>query len=723
MDSELLQAIVPFHFFIDRDLRIAGVGRSLQKMIPTFAVGTPLSGHVRVQHPACELTYDDLSRRVDKLFLFDFLSIEATLRGQFLKGDAGLLFIGSPWVESMAILNGLGVTMRDFAICDPTVENLFLRQGQRTQAIDHHRLLERLRVSAIRKKENERARRALVHDLDASGDMLMRFGEDGIIQSLTAARKDYFPADCRSLIGVPVQNVLPELGLAIQLRLPELQDNHQSTPIEYEIKCKGSEFSFRGRLAKTLSGDYLLLACDESQKRQLERRLEFLAHHDPLTGLPNRLFFEQRAKEVFEAEKNCAVFYIDVNEFKSVNDCYGHSVGDQLLVAIGRRLLADCQNRYLPARLGGDEFAVLAEGSIDAESARRLANELMDSLSCSLHLEEVTLSPQVSLGVVLRKQGESVHQVLRNADVAMYAAKSAAQTVGAITVFEPEMLQAFLDRVERKRDFQDALDGQQIIVHYQPIVDLSDGKCRKVEALARWNHPRRGLLSPYHFIDIAEESGAIVEMGAVVLQQACRDTKRLQEMGFALSVNVNVSAIQLLEEDYAEEVFRVLASTGLDPGSLTLELTESVLLEHPKQVIDVLEKLTQAGVAIAIDDFGVGYSSLQYLATLPVETLKVDRAFVGKVSSGNDNDIRLVQSIINLGATLGLNVVAEGIEEAAQARFLQSCSVEFGQGYLYAKPMPKDHLVEFLNAERRSVPPVFPGLTQPLESDRPQQSP
>jgi EAL domain-containing protein (putative c-di-GMP-specific phosphodiesterase class I) len=194
-------------------------------------------------------------------------------------------------------------------------------------------------------------------------------------------------------------------------------------------------------------------------------------------------------------------------------------------------------------------------------------------------------------------------------------------------------------------------------------------------------------------------------------------------MGFALSVNVNVSAIQLLEEDYAEEVFRVLASTGLDPGSLTLELTESVLLEHPKQVIDVLEKLTQAGVAIAIDDFGVGYSSLQYLATLPVETLKVDRAFVGKVSSGNDNDIRLVQSIINLGATLGLNVVAEGIEEAAQARFLQSCSVEFGQGYLYAKPMPKDHLVEFLNAERRSVPPVFPGLTQPLESDRPQQSP
>jgi diguanylate cyclase (GGDEF)-like protein len=406
------------------------------------------------------------------------------------------------------------------------------------------------------------------------------------------------------------------------------------------------------------------------------------AHHDPLTGLANRAtLYEQVA-----AADGGAVLHLDLDEFKIVNDTYGHTAGDELLVEVARRLRAAAGERACPARVGGDEFAVLLPGVTDTAEAAAVAERVLAALSEPLRVRGATARVAASIGVALTAPGLTAADVVRCADIAMYTAKHDGK--GRVAHFDP----AQHERIARTRTLEEHLPHAtgrgEIEVHYQPQIDLATGRCHGVEALARWRHPRHGLVSPAEFIPAAERTGAIHAIGEHVLRTACAQAAEWSAAGLGeLRLAVNVSARQLTSGDLPGAVRSALADSGLQPARLTLELTESEVIEGTTAVPQLLE-IAGLGVQIAIDDFGTGYASLAYLRALPVHQVKIDRTFVpaadGAVAGADD----LARAVLIVGQTLGLETVAEGVERAEQADALARAGVQIAQGYLFARPMP-----------------------------------
>ncbi len=428
------------------------------------------------------------------------------------------------------------------------------------------------------------------------------------------------------------------------------------------------------------------------QLRTKVRALEHLAGHDALTGLPNRTLLIDRLRRVLARRQGTSVgvLFIDLDDFKTVNDSLGHASGDALLVQIADRLRAAVRPEDTAARLGGDEFAVLVESALTEEELLALARRILDDLGAPVHLDGHALLPRASIGVATG-HGTAADTVLRNADVAMYVAKQAGK--GTVALFHPDMHATLIDSLELKTDLAHALTGDQLLVHYQPLVDLATGRTTGVEALLRWQHPTRGLVSPAEFIPLAEETGLIVPIGLWVLEQACAQVRAWQlahPTVPALYASVNLSVRQMREPGLVDDVIRVLDATGLPAQSLTLEITESVLLEHG-QLGSVLEQLRALGVRLAIDDFGTGYSSLGYLQQFPVDVVKIDRSFIQALQTGGSNPA-LVASIIDIAAALNANTVAEGIEEQNQIDALRALGCTTGQGFHLARPMPAEEL-------------------------------
>ena len=458
-------------------------------------------------------------------------------------------------------------------------------------------------------------------------------------------------------------------------------------------------------------------ARDISARRKSEEEVRKLAFFDPLTELPNRRLLIQRLGETLSESTGTrvkgALLFIDLDNFKTVNDTAGHYEGDRLLVRVARTLVECVSRNDVVARIGGDEFVVLlARLGTDEGTVTRLADEvarrILNTLATSLGSGDGEYRASASIGVTLfdGEGEESAEAPLVRADVAMFAAKLAGRNT--IRFFDPRMQAALSERAELETGLWTALEQRQFFLSYQAQV-LASGEVIGLEALLRWRHPQRGLVSPASFIPLAEETGLIVPIGRWVLETACMQLARwaAEPARAGLPISVNVSARQILDDRFVDEVLEVLARTGADPGRLKLELTESSLLVDVEAVIGKMNMLKARGIGFSLDDFGTGYSSLAYLKRLPLEQLKIDQSFVRDILD-DANDAEIARLVIMLAASLGLVVVAEGVETEAQREYLAGLGCERYQGYLFARPLPIAELEAFL-AERDTVAAVAAG--------------
>jgi diguanylate cyclase (GGDEF)-like protein/PAS domain S-box-containing protein len=439
---------------------------------------------------------------------------------------------------------------------------------------------------------------------------------------------------------------------------------------------------------------------DVSERKAFEDQLAHQAFHDPVTSLANRALFADRVQHsimrTIRGGPTIGVMFIDLDDFKTVNDSLGHAAGDTVLQEVARRLLGAVRPADTVARFGGDEFAVLLDGIKDSEEAADVAGRILRALELQYDVDGKQVYPRASVGICLadHELGSSdAEELLRNADVAMYMAKR--DSKGSYRVFEPAMHERVVERLELQAELQRALELHQLAIHYQPVVRLDPRNDYGVEALLRWMHPTRGTIPPLQFIPLAEETGLIVPIGRWVLQEACRQGVRLHERfprTPPLTISVNLSVKQLQSESIIDDVRDALETTGLPPSALVLEITETVMMADTDLAVQRLHELKSLGVLLAMDDFGTGYSSLSYLSRFPVDILKMDRSFL----SSEHDESGLAAAIIALGNSLSLDVVAEGIELPEQINSLRDLGCELGQGFLFAKPMDHEALVAYL---------------------------
>jgi diguanylate cyclase (GGDEF)-like protein len=447
-----------------------------------------------------------------------------------------------------------------------------------------------------------------------------------------------------------------------------------------------------------------------SERKAFEQQLSHQAFHDPVTGLANRALFADRVAHALRATVRkgalVAVMFIDLDDFKTVNDSLGHQAGDAVLVEVARRLEAAIRPADTVARFGGDEFAVLLDGVENSDEAALIADRLLVELGAPTVIDGQQVFPRASIGICMSDEdllSQDAEELLRNADVAMYMAKRSAKS--GYQLFEPAMHERVVERLELRAELESALELGQLEVYYQPVIRLDTRSHYGVEALLRWHHPSRGLVLPGNFIPLAEETGLIIPIGRWVLHQACRKAVELSaKLEDPLRISVNLSVKQLQSETVVDDVRGALEASGIDPSSLVLEVTETVMLADADNAVERLHALKALGVSIAMDDFGTGYSSLSYLSRLPVDILKMDRSFLGS----DIHEDGLAAAIMAIGERMGLEVVAEGIEEPEQIEALQNLGFELGQGFYFGHPMPDASLDEHLFRPDASVRPLDP---------------
>ncbi len=427
---------------------------------------------------------------------------------------------------------------------------------------------------------------------------------------------------------------------------------------------------------------------------EAERKIRHLAYHDPLTGLPNRLLFMDRMDQAIcramRSDDHFALLFIDIDNFKVINDSMGHDAGDMLLTEVTRRLNSSVRRSDTIARLGGDEFTVILENVSEPESVVLITKSLLEVLSDPITINQREVHVGASIGIAMYPQdGTSFGHLLKNADTAMYRAKALGRNT--FQFYTSEMSTAAMRRLDLENSLRYAIEKEEFIVYYQPKYDLKDGRCIGMEALVRWDHPEKGLVPPDEFIPLAEETGMIVPLGEWVIRKACAQLRDWQKSGYAIDdLSINVSPRQFHEQDLCALFRQVLNEYELDPGNIQIELTESVLVENQDTARQVLADLHSMGLNIALDDFGTGYASMAYLRDFPIDTVKIDRSFVLGIPSDREN-IAIVRAIAGLTNALGLDLIAEGVETAEQVEFLKNIECYRAQGYFWSKPVSSSH--------------------------------
>lgn len=571
------------------------------------------------------------------------------------------------------------------------------------------------------------ARQEVLRETKERFEALTRNSVDvGLIVDLDVIIKDVAPNvesvwryDQQSLVGTPFANLLPPEGYEA-FREHFLQAIAQprvhvtmETPIRYgNGSWIDSEIVAVNLIDEPLIGGVVMACRDISERRQLQDQLVFQAFHDPLTKLPNRTLFVERLQQGLDRGRRGAdtvgIIFLDLDNFKFVNTSLGHVAGDLLLMTIANRL----QSCVLPgdtvARLGGDEFAIMLN-SVDDTKILGVAERIAAVLNSPIDLGGSDVIMAASLGIAMSDGASSnADEMLRDADTAMQQAKTSGK--GRTTVFDLSMNARAVDRLEMESGLRRAVDNEEFRVFYQPIVHLESGMMTEVEALVRWQHPTRGFLPPGVFIPLAEETGLIVPLGQWVLRSACKQVKVWQEefSGMApLTVSVNLAPRQLRERHLVEDIARTLEETGLDPCHLKLEITESGMMEDAENTITKLRAIQALGVRLAVDDFGTGYSSMAYLSSLPIDTLKIDRSFVVRMTQSPD-DAAIVRAIVDLGKNLKLRITCEGIETTDQLERVSELGCDRVQGYLLGRPLSVDDTSSLIESSRmRLIPEQF----------------
>jgi diguanylate cyclase (GGDEF)-like protein/PAS domain S-box-containing protein len=468
--------------------------------------------------------------------------------------------------------------------------------------------------------------------------------------------------------------------------------HRDGTPHPFEVHCTNL-------LTDEHVGGILLNCRDISERKAFEEQLTHQAFHDPVTGLANRALFAERVRHAIartrREHQSVAVVFLDLDDFKTINDSLGHQAGDEVLVEVAKRIATSIRTTDTAARFGGDEFAILLEDIDGVQEAADTADRVLEAVALPLRVAHKELSIRCSIGISVVSQAASTgaEELIRDADAAMYRAKRDGK--GSYRLFEPEMHEGVLARLELRTDLQRAIATEQLELHYQPVVRIVDGSISGVEALLRWRHPERGMIAPDQFIPLAEETGLIIPIGRWVLREGCRHARRMRDAVPAtrdLTMSINLSVKQLQHSDVIADVRDAVDEAGIDPSALTLEITETVLMADTELAVTRLQELKALGVNLALDDFGTGYSSLSYLSRFPVDILKMDRSFLREGATPEMSG--LASAVLALGSTLRLDVVAEGIEEAEQWTSLRELGCDFGQGFYFARPMDAEAALE-----------------------------
>jgi diguanylate cyclase (GGDEF)-like protein/PAS domain S-box-containing protein len=616
----------------------------------------------------------------------------AHVLGLSLRGDArGLLVVSGAPAASRALRSAQHGALRALA----TQISLALESAALTEEV--HRRESEARFGSLVQHASD-----LITVLDADATI--------VYQSPSIERVlGYAPAD---VIGTRFDRLLAPEENSRLLRL--LADGSAYAGSETEVlECSlrhtdGSLRQFEVLHTNLLEDDavrgIVLNSRDVSERKAFEEQLAHQAFHDPVTNLANRALFVERVRHAVARNRReqhgIAVIFLDLDDFKTINDSLGHAAGDEVLREVAERLATSIRATDTAARFGGDEFAILLEDVVSAQEAADTAERVLESLLEPLRLAQKEIIVRSSLGISV-VEGESpadADELIRNADAAMYIAKRDGK--GGYRLFEPAMHDGVLARLELRADLQRAMVSDQLELHYQPLVRLEDGSVSGLEALLRWRHPERGLVGPDEFVPLAEEMGLIVPIGRWVLREGCRQAKAIQEevpREPPLTMSVNLSVKQLQHSDIVGDVREALDDSGLAPELLTLEITETVMMTDTDLAVQRLQELRSLGVRLAMDDFGTGYSSLSYLSRFPVDILKMDRSFLAAGASPEASG--LATAVVSLGQTLNLDVVAEGIEFPEQWTTLRDLGCGLGQGFYFARPMDPDTTIEFLRAE------------------------
>jgi diguanylate cyclase (GGDEF)-like protein/PAS domain S-box-containing protein len=571
-----------------------------------------------------------------------------------------------------------------------------------------------------RRRSDERFRRLVQN----SSDLITIMEADWTIRYQTPSVERVLGYQPDALLGT---NLAELIHLQDTERMAQLlARTHGHDGINGPIECQMLHADGRWLTVETISNHvdddelrgYVLTSRDVTDRKALEDQLKHQAFHDSLTGLANRALCTNRVQHILERRHwngvGCAVFFLDLDDFKTVNDSLGHAAGDELLRAVADRLRSHMRAGDTAARLGGDEFALLLEELADEREVLAAADRIISALQAPFAVQGKEVVARASVGIALPDpdRPQEADELLRNADMAMYTAKNNGK--GRYEWFAPSMHAAVVERLELTADLRRAVERSELFVLYQPIIDLATGRRTGVEALVRWRHPHRGLVGPDEFIALAEETGLILPLGRLVLEHACRHGARWQQQhGRELTINVNLSIRQLQDPGFVNEVTEILVASQLRAHCLTLEITESLLMQDAEAAVEKLTALKRLGVRVAIDDFGTGYSSLSYLQQLPIDILKIPKPFIDGVVKTSDESA-LARAIIKLAKTLRLETIAEGIEQQEQWDKLRELDCDLGQGYFFSRPVESDDIDALL--ARESHTNRFEPGTQPQQA-------
>lgn len=577
-------------------------------------------------------------------------------------------------------------------------------------------LLRRLSRTLEQKRRSDSRYRTVIEQ--AGDGILLVDAHTGLLLEANSSLRRRLGYSAEEIPGLKIEDVLIETDLSQDTLGSMLRDRTRSNARSLKQRCKNGQLLDVEVSVSRLEIDgrpaLCYIAHDVTERKNVElellrnqRRLDHLAHHDSLTGLPNRLRLRSYLEEALaacDAGEALAVMLLDLDNFKIINDSRGHNIGDELLVEVARQLVKLVQGRGIVARLGGDEFVVVLRGIRDRDAVQAAATEILNVINGPLQVAGRTITTSVSIGITLCPQdARELDAVLREADLAMYTAKERGRS--NVQFFAPEMNARVRKRVTMEHALREALQAKQFVVHYHPLVAIASRRIVGLEALVRWEHPRRGQIPPAKFIPVAEDSGLIVPLGEHILRTVCEQMGAWQGEGVpVVPVAVNWSAMQLERQSVVDVVRGVVEETRIDPHLLALEITEGTLMRDAEQHARALQVLRDAGIRIQIDDFGTGYSSLSYLRELPIDTLKIDRSFISHLDE-SPADRAIVSAVLAMAGSLGLRVVAEGVETAAQLEVLSSQGCEVAQGFFFSRPLPADQCRTLL--EELAIRPSF----------------